>query len=173
MPATSVSKPASIPPPADLKAAMASDTKIDVSSIFVADKAACESATATFVALTKKEDPAAVAASGFSDAAVKVLADKKSPAVREASANAVSAAIKQGAVKSLEPSFISTGLYAALVEAFADNMPAVRTAAVEAVEAYVAAMNPWATVFVLPALLHQIKTGALTVLNQIIVSAPE
>ena len=60
-------------------------------------------------------------------------------------------------------------------------MPAVRTAAVDAVKTYVAAMNPWATVSVLPALLHQIKTagkwqiktGALTILNQLVVSAPE
>ncbi|KAJ3530309.1 hypothetical protein NM688_g7729 [Phlebia brevispora] len=58
-------------------------------------------------------------------------------------------------------------------------MPAVRTAAIEAVKQYVSAMNPWATGLVLPALLHeiktagkwQIKTGSLDVLNQLIASA--
>ncbi|EJD06251.1 uncharacterized protein FOMMEDRAFT_18396 [Fomitiporia mediterranea MF3/22] len=181
MPATSVATPASIPSPADLKAAMVSDSKVDLSAVFVADKAVSEAATANLVALAQKEGPSAVAASGFADAAIKALADKKSPAAREGAAKTVSTIISQGAVKTLEPIFVSSGLSAALIETFADKMPAVRTAAVDAVKAYVAAMNPWATVTVLPALLHQIKTagkwqiktGALTVLNQLIVSAPE
>ncbi|KAL5490718.1 TEF3_2 [Sanghuangporus weigelae] len=121
--------------------------------------------TANLVAIAKKEGPS-VSASGFTDAALKALADKKSPAAR-------------GPI--LEPIFVSSGLYAALLETFADKMPAVRTAAVDAVKAYVAAMNPWAAVSVLPALLQQIKTagkwqiktGALTILNQLVVSAPE
>ncbi|KAL5512033.1 TEF3 [Sanghuangporus vaninii] len=184
MPATSVATPVSIPSPADLKAAMfapSTDSKVDLSSLFTADKAVSESATANLVAIAKKEGPSAVAASGFTDAALKALADKKSPAAREGACKAVSAIVVGDAVKTLEPIFVSSGLYTALLETFADKMPAVRTAAVDAVKAYVTAMNPWATVSVLPALLQQIKTagkwqiktGALTILNQLVVSAPE
>ena len=76
--------------------------------------------------------------------------------------------------------FISSGIYAALLETFADKMPAVRTVAVDAVRDFVASMNPWATALILPALLHeiksagkwQVKTGALTILDQLVKSAP-
>ncbi len=111
---------------------------------------------------------------------VKALADKKSPAAREGAAKLIAALSKSAAVKALEPVFIESGIYAALLETFADKMPAVRTAAVEAVREYVVAMNPWATALILPALLHeiktagkwQIKTGSLIILNQLVKSAP-
>ncbi|KAG8696437.1 translational elongation factor EF-1 alpha [Ceratobasidium sp. 394] len=71
-------------------------------------------------------------------------------------------------------------MFRALLETFADKMPAVRTAALDAVRKLVQFMNLWAAELVFPALLHQIKsagkwqvkTGALAVLNQLIVSAP-
>ncbi|KAH8114180.1 P-loop containing nucleoside triphosphate hydrolase protein [Phellopilus nigrolimitatus] len=178
--ATSVATPASIPSPTDLKAAMASDSKIDVASLFVSDKAARDAAAASLVALAQKEGPSAFVSTGFNAAAIKALADKKSPAAREGAASAVLAVVSQGAVKALEPTFVDSGLYAALIEAFADKMPAVRTVAVDAVKSYVASVNPWACELVLPALLHeiktagkwQIKTGSLIVLNQLVVSAP-
>lgn len=186
MPATSVATPSSIPSPADLKAAMASpvnstSTKIDLSSLFVADKAASEAAAASLIGVAQNEGPQAVHASGFAQAAVKALQDKKSPAVRESAPQAVKTIIEKGATKSLEPVFVNSGLYAALLEAFADKMPAVRNAAVDAVKAYVTAMNPWATSSVLPPLLQQIKTagkwqiktGSLTVLDQLIARCPE
>ena len=179
--ATSVATPSAIPSPADLKAAMHSTSKIDVASLFVADKAASEAAQAALVGVAANEGPASVHASGFAEAAIKALQDKKSPAIRESAPNAIKTVIEKGAIKSLEPVFVSSGLYAALLEAFADKMPAVRTAAVDAVKGYVAAMNAWATPSVMPALLHQIKTagkwqiktGALTVLDQLVISAPE
>ena len=181
--ATSVATPSAIPSPADLKAAMASDSnsKIDVSSLFVADKAASDAAAASLIGIAQNEGPAAVHASGFAQAAIKALQDKKSPAVRESAPNAVKTIVDKGAIKSLEPVFVSSGLYAALLETFADKMPAVRTAAVDAVKAYVAAMNPWATTTVMPELLKQIKsagkwqikTGALAVLDQLVSSAPQ
>lgn len=178
MPATSVATPASIPTPADLKAAMASDSKIDVSSLFSADKATRDAAATSFAAVAQKEGPSAFVS--FNDAALKALADKKSPAAREGAAAAVSAVIAGGAIQYLEPTFISSGLYAALIEAFADKMPAPRAAAVEAVKSYIAAMNPWATAYILPTLLHQmktagkwqVKTGCLTMLDQLVVCAP-
>lgn len=167
--------------PASLKAAVAPAAgQFDISGLFVSDKAARESSAASLAALAQKDGPKALQSVGFSDAVVKALADKKSPATREGAASAVLTLVKAGAVKALEPLFIDSGLYAALLEAFADKMPAVRTVAVEAVREYVAAMNPWAAALVLPALLHeiktagkwQLKTGSLTVLNQLIASAP-
>ncbi|KAJ6630203.1 P-loop containing nucleoside triphosphate hydrolase protein [Mycena sp. CBHHK59/15] len=163
--------PAATPAPVSLK-------EFDVPSLFAADKATRDASVATLAALAQKQGPAAL--DGVSDAIVKALADKKSPAAREGAADTVLALAKSGAVKALEPTFIGSGIYASLLETFADKMPAVRTAAVEAVREYVANMNPWATALILPALLHeiktagkwQIKTGSLVVLNQLVVSAP-
>jgi elongation factor 3 len=131
-------------------------------------------------AATQKDGPAALQSVGFADAVVKALTNKKSPASREGTADAISALVSDGAVKSLKPTFVDSGIYKALLEAFADKMPAVRTAAIEAVRLYVTAMNPWATLPFLPAPLHeiktagkwQVKTGALLILNQLVTSAP-
>ncbi|KAJ7778705.1 P-loop containing nucleoside triphosphate hydrolase protein [Mycena maculata] len=163
--------PAATPAPVSLK-------EFDVPSLFVPDKATRDASAVTLVALAQKEGP--VALKDITPQILKAIADKKSPAAREGAADIILALSKQGAVKALEPTFIDSGLYAALLEAFADKMPAVRTAAVEAVREYVAVMNPWATALILPALLHelktagkwQIKTGSLVVLNQLVVSAP-
>ncbi|EDR11215.1 uncharacterized protein LACBIDRAFT_293350 [Laccaria bicolor S238N-H82] len=171
---------AAIPSPASLKAAVVADGQMNISALFVADKAARESAAKPLVAIAQKEGPAALQSAGFADAIVKALADKKSPATREGAANAIIALAKNGAIRALEPIFIDSGIYNALLETFADKMPAVRTAAVEAVREYVAAMSPWATALILPALLHeiktagkwQIKTGSLVILNQLVTSAP-
>ncbi|PPQ67559.1 hypothetical protein CVT24_002839 [Panaeolus cyanescens] len=182
MPATTASAVAT-PSPASLKAAAAApvvDGQVDVSALFVADKAARESAAIALAAVAKKDGPSALQAVKFADAVVKALADKKSPAAREGAADAIKALVNNGAVKSLEPIFIDSGIYAALLEAFADKMPAVKNAAVEAVRVYVANMNPWATAMILPALLHEIKTagkwqlkmGSLVALDQLVVSAP-
>jgi elongation factor 3 len=153
---------------------------MDISALFLADKSARDAAAKSLAAVAQKDGPAALASIGFADAVIKALADKKSPAAREGAADAISALVNKGATKSLEPIFIDSGIYAALLEAFADKMPAVKTAAIEAVRLYVASMNPWATSLILPALLHevktagkwQIKTGSLVVLNQLVVSAP-
>ncbi|KAH9930910.1 uncharacterized protein B0H18DRAFT_1083662 [Fomitopsis serialis] len=180
MPAVTANAPAT-PAPGSLKAAVApADGQFDVSGLFVADKATRESAAATLAALAQKDGPKALQSVGFTDAAIKALSDKKSPAAREGAASAVAVIAKSDAVKALEPLFIDSGLYAALLECFADKMPAVRTAAIEAVKAYVAGMNAWGVALVLPALLHeiktagkwQVKTGSLTVLNQLVTSAP-
>jgi len=181
MPAITASAVAT-PSPASLKAAAAApvEGQFDVSALFVADKAARGSAAAALSAVAQKDGPSALQAIGFADAVVKALADKKSPAAREGAADAIKALVNNGAVKSLEPIFIDSGIYAALLEAFADKMPAVKNAAVEAVRVYVANMNKWATAMILPALLHEIKTagkwqmkmGSLVALDQLVVSAP-
>lgn len=182
MPAATAT-PVPTPSPASLKAAANPapvDGQFDTTTLFVADKAARESAAKSLAAIAQKEGPHFLQTIGFSDAVVKALADKKSPASREGAAHVISTLISAGAITALEPVFIDSGIYSSLLETFADKMPAVRTAAVEAVREFVAAMNPWATALVLPALLHeihtagkwQIKTGSLTILNQIVTSAP-
>ncbi|KAF7965301.1 hypothetical protein HWV62_44528 [Athelia sp. TMB] len=170
--------PAATPAPVPLKGAV--DGQVDVATLFGPDKAARDSAAQALASIAAKEGPAAIQQTGFADAVIKALADKKSPAAREGAASAVVILVKNGAVKALEPTFIDSGLYAALLEAMADKMPAVRTAAVEAVKQFVAAMNPWATALVLPALLHEIKTagkwqikaGSLVAVDQLVTSAP-
>ncbi|KII89319.1 hypothetical protein PLICRDRAFT_40977 [Plicaturopsis crispa FD-325 SS-3] len=177
MPAATATTPAT-PSPASLKAA--ADGQGDIASLFVADKAARESAVQALAATAQKEGPHALKAVAFEEAIIKALADKKSPAAREGAALAITYLSSNGAIRALEPIFVESGIYNALLETFADKIPAVRTAAVEAVRSFVAAQNPWATGLVLPALLHeiktagkwQIKTGSLVALDQIVKSAP-
>lgn len=181
MPAVTASATAT-PSPASLKAAVApAEGQFDITGLFVSDKATREAAAAQLAALAEKEGPKALQSLNFSDAVAKALNDKKSPAAREGAANAISTIVKTPAIKALEPLFINDGIYAALLEAFADKTPAVRTAAVDAVTQYVLNQNKWAAGLVLPALLHeiktagkwQIKTGSLTVLDQLITTAPK
>ncbi|VDC02670.1 unnamed protein product [Peniophora sp. CBMAI 1063] len=163
------------PSAADLKATPSPA----VEGLLVADKAARASAVESFVALVEKDGPAAIKSSNFTAGVIKALGDKKSPAAREAAADAVRAISESSAVKSLEPFFIDSGVYAALLDGFADKTPAARTAAVAAVKAFVKNSNPWAAGLVLPALLHeiqtagkwQIKTGSLEILDQLVASA--
>jgi len=182
MPAVTASN-APVPTPVSLKAAISAapiDAQIDVSALLVADRSARESAAKALAVAAQEGGPSALQSVGFTDAIVKALADKKSPAAREGAADAISLLAKFGAVKALEPTFIESGIYKTLLEAFADKMPAARTAAVSAVREYVATMSPWATASILPALLHeiktagkwQVKTGALEILNQLVKSAP-
>ena len=92
MPAVSAAAASTIPDPASLKAAVAPAAgQFDVSGLFVADKATREAAAAQFAALAQKEGPSAVQSVGFTDAVVKALGDKKSPAAREGAAHAVAA----------------------------------------------------------------------------------
>jgi elongation factor 3 len=156
--------------------------QIDVSSLLVADKATRAAAAKTLAALASQNNgPSTLKSCGFLDGAIQALADKKSQAAREGAVEALTVLVHSpAAVKALEPHFVTSGLFAALLEVFADKIPAIRTASVEVVRCYVSVMNPWATAMVLPALLRQIKTagkwqikiGALAILNQLVTSAP-
>ncbi|XP_006458613.1 hypothetical protein AGABI2DRAFT_200379 [Agaricus bisporus var. bisporus H97] len=176
--ATTVAAVTSVSAP--LKANAVVDGPIDIAAVFAADANTRASAAAPLVAAAQKDGTSALVSAGFPEAVVKALADKKSPAAREGAADAIRALVKAGGVKALEPIFVEAGIYSALLEAFADKTPTARTIAVDAVREYVAAMNPWATSLILPSLLHEIKTagkwqvkiGALTVLNQLVASAP-
>jgi len=166
------------PSPEALKAATANAPAVD--SLFVVDKTARQSASEGIASLVQKDGPSAIKSTGFTDAVIKALGDKKSPAAREGAAGAITA-VSKAAANALEPVFIDSGLYATLLETFADKMPAVRTAAVEAVRSFVANANPWSAAFLMPALLHeiksaskwQVKTGSLTILDQLVISAPQ
>ncbi|KAG8678745.1 translational elongation factor EF-1 alpha, partial [Ceratobasidium sp. 394] len=182
-PAALAPAPAAAPSPAAIKAA-ATGVQFDTAALFGAAKAAREEAAATLAAQVKVDGPAVLAGVGFVPAVVAALNDKKSPAAREGACAAISVLCENGAGKYLEPyvvDSVESGVFRALLETFADKMPAVRTAALDAVRELVQVMNPWAAGLVLPALLHQIKsagkwqvkTGALAVLNQLIVSAPD
>ena len=184
MPAVTASGPVTATPsPAALKAASAPTStngpSPSVDGLFVADKATRHSASESFASLAQKDGPLAIKSTGFTDAVIKALGDKKSPAAREGAAEVV-IAVSKVAANALEPFFIESGLYVALLESFADKMPAVRTAAVEAVRSFVANTNSWSAALLLPALLHEIKTagkwqvkmGSLAILDQLVVSAP-
>lgn len=173
------------PAPAPLKGitvatvpAAAIDGQYNITSLF--DKATRDGAVAALVARAEKEGATFLRTSNFAEGVAIALADKKSPAAREAAAAVITDVAKTPAIRALEPLFVDSGIYAALLEAFADKMPAVQKAAVEAVRTYVEKMNPWAAALVLPALLHEIqtagkwqmKTGSLAILNQLVKSAP-
>ena len=70
---TTVATPASIPNPADLKAAMHNTASFDAASLFVADKAARESAATSLVALAQKSGPSVLISSNFAGATIKAL----------------------------------------------------------------------------------------------------
>jgi len=184
-PAALAPAPAAAPSPAAIKAATTgSNTQFDTAALFGGAKAAREEAAAALAAQVKADGPNVLAGVGFVPAVVAALNDKKSPAAREGACAAISVLCEKGAGKYLEPYVVDSaeeGIFRALLEAFADKTPAVRTAALDAVRELVQVMNPWAVGLILPALLHQIKTagkwqiktGSLTVLNQLIVSAPD
>lgn len=155
----------------------------DLSTVFVADKAASTEAATALAAAAKKEGVQFFEQIGFNAAAVAALNDKKNAGVREAACSAISTICEQGAGPQLEPYVVSSDAstpFPNLLEAFADKETAVKAAAVAAVKAIVQVMNPWATFVILPALLEQVKTagkwqikaGCLDVLKQLVTSAP-
>ncbi|EJD46144.1 hypothetical protein AURDEDRAFT_113808 [Auricularia subglabra TFB-10046 SS5] len=183
---------AHIPSPEALKAAAAAQNgavapvaeeapapAFDLASLFAESKAARESAAHALASLSKN-DPSIFQTLGLASALVKALGDKKSAAARDGAVEAISVLVADGAVKPLEPVLIDAAVLTPVLETFADKAAATRTAAVAAFVQFVKSMNPWACVLVLPSLLHQIKTagkwqvktGALAVLNQLVVSAP-
>lgn len=156
------------------------DGQYDMTALVSGDKATKEGAIAALIARAEKEGASFFRTANLAEAVAIALADKKSPATRQSAAEAVTAVAASPAIRALEPIFVDSGIYAALLEAFADKMPAVQKAAVEAVRTFAEKMNPWAAAIVLPALLHeiktagkwQLKTGSLVVLNQLVKSAP-
>ena len=190
-PAATATTPAHVDPimlkAANAAAAHGSDTTpdapkidLDVAQLFVADKAIRDSAAQALVTLAETDGPQALATLGLPAVLVKSLGDKKSPAAREGAASTIRTLAKGAASIALEIVFVQSGLLSALLDTFADKIPAVRTAAIGAVRDVVKAQSPWATTLLLPPLLHQVKTagkwqvktGALEILNHVIKTAP-
>lgn len=152
----------------------------DVTQLFVADKALRAAALQTLLSTTEEQGPQCLLSLSLSQAIQSALADKKSPAAREAAASTITALASGAPSIVLESTFVSSGLLSALTDAFADKTPAVRTAALTAARNVVKAQSPWATSLVLPHLLQQIKsagkwqvkTACLDLFNQMIISAP-
>jgi elongation factor 3 len=154
------------------------DGQYNISSLFVKDTR--EAAVAALIARSEKEGAIFLRTSNFAEGVAIALMDKKSPAAREAAAQVIIDISNSPAIRALEPLFVDSGIYAALLEAFADKLPAVQKVAVEAVRTFAEKQNPWAAALILPALLHeiqtagkwQVKTGSIIVLNQLVKSAP-
>ncbi|GJJ12174.1 hypothetical protein Clacol_006415 [Clathrus columnatus] len=152
----------------------------DVNQLFVTDKAAREAALQTLLSMAEKQGPQTLLSLGLADAIIRAFNDKKSPAVREAAANTVRALANSPASVVLEPILVSSGLFETLLEATADKIPAVRSAAVAAGCDAIKSQSPWATSVVLPIILRQIKsagkwqikTASLGIFNEMIKSAP-
>lgn len=93
----------------------------------------------------------------------------------------ISILVEQGVGNAVEPFFFEKVMQTMVAETFADKVVPVRTAAVAAVKSVVQVATSWATPIFLPILLEQIKTagkwqvktGALAIIDQLVVSAPE
>ncbi|KAF8344007.1 polyketide synthetase [Cantharellus anzutake] len=166
---------------ADLKAA--NDANSQLASLFVAAKAARRTSAEALASRVKNDGISVFESTGFTDAILKALADKKSPAAREGASQAITALIKGDAIKALEPFIVSSnedGIFNQLLETLGDKMPAPRNAALEAVLAIASNVSIWAVGTLLPILLKQIKsaskwqvkTGSLSALDQFIQNAP-
>ncbi|WVQ72805.1 hypothetical protein IAR50_002365 [Cryptococcus sp. DSM 104548] len=155
----------------------------DLTTLFAAEKPAREEAALALTEAAKKAGVEFFAQIGFVDAIVKALNDKKSQAAREGACEAIQVLADNGAIQVLEPYVVSSaenGIFPNLLEAFADKVVAVKTAAVAAVSAVVKHMNHWAAFVILPSLLNlirtsgkwQIKVGCLDILQQLVKAAP-
>ncbi|GAA5920236.1 hypothetical protein JCM1841_000435 [Sporobolomyces salmonicolor] len=160
-----------------------SDAKVDIATILssASDRAARVDAAKELVDLVKLEGPHAFIRLGLADAILKGLADKKNAGVREGALDLLQILVEQGLGNSVEPFFYEKIMKTIVAETFADKEKVVREAAVQAVKSVVQVSTSWALPVFLPILLEQIKTagkwqvktGALAVMDQLVISAPE
>ncbi|GAA6036992.1 hypothetical protein JCM8097_005495 [Rhodosporidiobolus ruineniae] len=157
--------------------------KTDIAAILsgASDRAARVDAAKELVDIVKVEGPHAFVREGLADAILKGLADKKNAGVREAACDLVQILVENGLGNAVEPFFYEKLMKTIVSETFADKEKTVREAAVSAVRSVVQVSTSWAVPIFLPILLEQIKTagkwqvktGALQVMDQLVVSAPE
>ena len=156
---------------------------VDTPALIALDKAARVSAVEAIISRLQNDGPTVFNSISLSQGLLAALADKKNPLNREAAVSAIHLLASKGAAKHLEPYILgdaTTGLFPALLDTFADKIPAVRSLAVEAVLELVRGASPWATAQILPPVLTQIKsagkwqvkTGCLLILNELVKSAP-
>ncbi|GAA5833793.1 hypothetical protein JCM11251_005967 [Rhodosporidiobolus azoricus] len=156
--------------------------RTDVAAILSgsSDRAARVDAAKELVDIVKAEGPHAFVREGVSDAILKGLADKKNAGVREGACDLLLILNEQGLGNAVEPFFYEKLMFTIVSETFADKEKNVREAAVAAVKSTVQVSTPWAVPTFLPILLEQIrtagkwqvKTGALSILDQLVISAP-
>ncbi|BGP13606.1 hypothetical protein JCM10213_007782 [Rhodosporidiobolus nylandii] len=157
--------------------------KTDVAALLShqGDRASRTDAAKELVQIIKVEGPNAFVREGVADAILKGLSDKKNAGVREAACELIIILCEQGLGNAIEPFFYEKLMKTVVAETFADKEKVVREAAVEAVKRVVSISTSWATPIFLPILLEQIrtagkwqvKTGALAVMDQLVISAPE
>lgn len=158
--------------------------QLDTSAIFNADAAARTTAQEAVVKSIKDGGPAAVATLSLPETILGGLAEKKNEGARQGAAELISAIVAGGQFLPVEPYILLStqhDVFGSLLQAFADKSQGPRDAAVKAVEDIVTVMNNWATAFILPPLLEQIrtagkwqiKTGGLSVLNKLVTSVPD
>jgi elongation factor 3 len=126
------------------------------------------------------EGPQAFVHLGLADAIEKALQDKKNPTAREGACQLIKTLAQQGVGNAVEPFIFEKVLDLIVGDAFGDKVTNVRTAAIEAVQALVKVMSPWATTLLLPVVLReisttgkwQIKAAGLQIIDQLVSSAP-
>ncbi|KAL8293230.1 hypothetical protein RQP46_000924 [Phenoliferia psychrophenolica] len=159
-----------------------SDAKIDIHTVLSsASRPEREAAATELVDLVKLDGPSAFHRLGLAAAIEKGLNDKKNAVAREGACDLISLLIEQGLGNAVEPFFFEKLMHLMVSETFADKITTVRTAAIAAVKAIVQVSTSWAVPIFLPVLLEQIKTagkwqvktGALEIINQLIVSSPD
>lgn len=158
------------------------DAKIDIHTVLSnASRIEREKAAIELVDLVKIEGPAAFIRLGLAAAIEKGLTDKKNAVAREGACELLSILVEQGVGNAVEPFFFEKLMHLIVSETFADKVAPVRTAAVAAVKSIVQVSTSWAVPIFLPILLEQIKTagkwqvktGALSVIDQLVVSSPD
>lgn len=130
--------------------------------------------------LVKIEGPAAFANLGIDAVILKGLNDKKNAAGREGACTLVSNLCEQGVGHEVEP-FIFEKVLNSLVEAMGDKEKSVQKAALNALLAFVKVMSPWAAPQTLKVVLEQarsagkwqVKTGCISILEEMVTSCPE
>ena len=165
------------------KVPSSSDVKLDIATVLsgTADRASRIDAVKELVDDVKLNGPHAFVQHKIADAILKGLADKKNAGDREASCDLLRILVEQGVGNAVEPFFYEKVMKTIVAETFADKEKNVREAAVEAVRSVVQVSTSWAVPIFLPILLEQIKTagkwqvktGALAIMDQLVISAPE
>ncbi|PLW04565.1 hypothetical protein PCASD_26281, partial [Puccinia coronata f. sp. avenae] len=165
--------------------APAEEAKIDINVLLTnTDQTARDAAVTELVNIVKAEGPQAFVRLGLAEAILKGLKDKKTASAREAACTLLSALCAQGVGHAVEPFVLAHGDHQVLnelLETLGDKLPAVSEAAQSALNSLVKIMTPWALHLILPVLLNQIatagkwqvKTGALKVLDVLVVSAAD
>jgi elongation factor 3 len=159
-----------------------SEAKVDIHTVLSSpSRIEREKAATELVDLVKLEGPQAFTRLGLADAIEKGLNDKKNAVAREGACELISILVEQGVGNAVEPFFFEKVMKQIVSEAFADKVTPVRTAALDAVKNVVQTSTSWSVPNFLPLLLEQlktagkwqVKTGVLTILDQLVVCAPD